>query len=239
MYTFLTQYNSPNYTPAGEAQATWGRPRVTKASDGAKIAIHWWGDPNTNPSFEGVISTLCNPTRQASAHFVATGTNRRVACLVDPADASWATNSANPYTFSIECDPRCRDEDYDVVAEVVADLWATYGVMPLVPHKQFSSTACPGNYDLNRITAIAKTKVADPNAQYGASVKNATTPNPTPAPVPTTPPPVITPPAPTPLPTEPDKLDRIGAKIDANTAILNKILERLEWLIAKFINVFK
>jgi hypothetical protein len=241
MYTFLTQYNSPNYTPASEAQATWGRPRVTRAVDGAKIAIHWWGDPNTNPSFEGVISTLCNPAREASAHFVATGTQRRVACLVDPADASWATNSANPYTFSIECDPRCRPEDYDVVAEVVADLWATYGVMPLVPHKQFTATACPGNYDLAKIEAIAKTKIADPNAQYGASVKDKdpVAPPPVVTPPPVTPPPVINPPTPTPLPTEPDKLDRIGAKVEENNQRLKAIKALLEGLIATINRIFK
>lgn len=240
MYTFLTQHNSPNYTPAADARSVWGRPRVTRAVDGAKIAIHWWGDPNTNPTFEGVINTLCNPSRGASAHFVATGTGRRVACLVDPMDASWATNSANPYTFSIECDPRCRDEDYDVVAEVVADLWATFGVMPLVPHRDFTATQCPGNYDLARIEAIARKKVADPNAQYGASVKNIETAPPPVVTPPVTPPPVIvTPPTPTPLPTEPDKLDRIGAKIDANTALLNKILTLLEGLIAKITNIFK
>ena len=103
-YKYETQYNSPNYTPASRVQATWGVPRTFKA-----IAIHWWGDPNQGPTYEGVIATLCNPNRGASAHFVATGTGRRVAQLVNLADASWATNSANPYTISIECDPRCRD----------------------------------------------------------------------------------------------------------------------------------
>jgi hypothetical protein len=116
-YNYLTQYNSPNYTPANEARSVWGRARTIEA-----IAIHHWGDPNTNPTFEGVINVLCNPSRQASAHFVATGTGRRVACLVNIPDASWATNSANPYTISIECDPRCRDEDYDVVAEMLQQL---------------------------------------------------------------------------------------------------------------------
>lgn len=228
MYTFLTQYNSPNYTPASQVQATWGRPRATRAADGAKIAIHWWGDPMTQPSFSGVVTWLCRPNGSSSAHFVATGTNREVACLVDPADASWATLSANPYTFSIECDPRCRDEDYDVVAEVIADLRATYGDLPLVGHKQFANTACPGNYDLARLDRLARTKTADPAAQYGASVKNITPA--TPPSVVTPPvvvPPVIIPPAPTPLPTEPDKLDRIGAKIDENNSLLKQILALL------------
>lgn len=152
-YKYETQYNSPNYTPASRAQATWGRARTIEA-----ISIHWWGDPNTGPTYEGVIATLCNPSRGASAHYVATGTGRRVACLVAPGDASWATNSANPWTISIECDPRCRDEDYDVVAELISQIRSAYGDLPLVPHKQFVATACPGNYDLGRLDALARTK---------------------------------------------------------------------------------
>jgi len=155
MYTYLTQFNSPNFTPNAKVKATYGRPRTIEA-----IAIHWWGDPNTNPSFSGVINTLCNPARQASSHFVATGTGRQVACLVNLPDASWATNNANPYTISIECDPRCRAEDYDVVAELIAELRKEYGYLPLVPHKQFKATACPGNYDLARLSAEADKKIA-------------------------------------------------------------------------------
>lgn len=161
-YNWLTQYNSPNYTPANRVQATWGRPRTIEA-----IAIHWWGDPNTNPSFEGVVSVLTNPSRGASAHLVASGTGRKVACLVNFADASWATNSANPYTISIECDPRCRPEDYDVIAEVIAQLRQVYGNLPLVPHKQFVSTACPGNYDLGRLDREARNKIAKPEWDWG------------------------------------------------------------------------
>lgn len=167
-YQFLTQYDSPNYTPQSLVPSVWiGQYRKLYANEGAKIAIHWWGDPNTNPSFEGVISTLMNPNRGASAHFIATGTGRRVACLVNMPDASWATNSANPFTFSIECDPRCRDEDYDVIAEVIAELRKTYGDLPLVPHKNYSQTACPGNYDLGKLDALARKKIA--GDEFGTS----------------------------------------------------------------------
>jgi len=152
-YKYETQYNSPNYTAASQTQSVWGQPRVIKA-----IAIHWWGDPNTGPTYEGVIATLCNPNRGASAHYVATGTGRRVACLVSPSENSWATNSANPWTISIECDPRCRDEDYDVVAELISQIRDAYGDLPLVPHRQFVATACPGNYDLNRLDQLARSK---------------------------------------------------------------------------------
>jgi Negative regulator of beta-lactamase expression len=179
-YKYETQYDSPNFTPIGEVSATWGRPRTLEA-----IAIHWWGDPNTNPSYAGVIATLTRPGG-VSAHFVATGTDRRVAQLVNIPDASWATNSANPFTISIECDPRCRPEDYDVVAELIAELRAEYGNLPLVPHRQFVATACPGNYDLNRLNQLAATKVADKTKDFGNVVPTQTTP--IPAPIPTPPP---------------------------------------------------
>jgi hypothetical protein len=159
-YNYLSA-PSPNYTPDTQTQAVYGRPRTI-----THIAIHWWGDPNTNPSFEGVVSVLRNPARQASSHYVATGTGRRVAHLVEERHTSWATNSANPFTISIECDPRCRNEDYDVVAELIANIRKRHGNLPLVPHRQYSATQCPGNYDLARLDreARAKTTVPVPKA---------------------------------------------------------------------------
>lgn len=181
-YNYLTQHDSPNFSLPSEAQGIWGRPRTIE-----KIVIHWWDDPLNNPSFEGTINTLCNPARQASAHFVATGTGRRVACLVDVPNVAWATNSANPYTIAIECDPRCRDEDYDVVGELVAELRREYGNLPLMRHSDVVATRCPGNYSLERINAVAATKNA--GADFGTSTNKVNVPPPTPVPIP--------PPAPT------------------------------------------
>lgn len=164
-FSYDASRRSPNYTPRAQAPSVWGRARTFEA-----IAIHWWGDPNTGPTLDGVVSVLCNPNRGASAHFVASGTGRRVANLVDPNDASWATNNANPFTISIECDPRCRPEDYDVVGELIAQIRNKYGNLPLVPHKQYVATACPGNYDLNRLNQVADTKKV--NSGNWGDVKN-------------------------------------------------------------------
>lgn len=180
-YQFIDRFNSPNYSTPEEARGIWGRNRTIE-----KIAIHWWDDPLNNPSFQGTINTLCNPAREASAHFVVTGTNRQVACLVAIPNVSWATNSANPYTISIECDPRCRPEDYDVVAELVAELRAEYGNLPLMRHSDVQATRCPGNYILDHIDAVAATKIADKNLPWGQVVnKPVPTPPPVPAPTPT------------------------------------------------------
>lgn len=163
-FKYETQHNSPNFTKGSDAPKVWGR--VYKPTH---IAIHWWGDPNTGPTYEGVIATLVKPNRGASAHFVATGTGRRVAQLINLGDASWATNSANPYTISIECDPRCREEDYDVVAELIANIRSALGDLPLVPHRQFVATQCPGNYNLAELDRRARLK--DGSGDWGV-VKN-------------------------------------------------------------------
>jgi N-acetylmuramoyl-L-alanine amidase len=190
-YDYITNRNSPNFTPADKTASVWGVNRQIR-----NIAIHWWGDPAQNPQFEGVVNHLCDPASSVSAHYVATGTNRQVACLVSPNDNSWSTMSDNPYCISIECDPRCRDEDYDVVAEVVADIRSAYGNLPLVPHRQFTATSCPGNWDLARIDRIASTKVSQ--AEWGQVTTNTPPIAPTPAPV--IAPPVVEP-VPTPAPT--------------------------------------
>ena len=171
-YTELTQFNSPNYTPNSQVRAVFGMARTIES-----ITIHWWGDPNQNPSFEGVVSWLCRANGSSSAHTVATGTGKRAAWIVNSPDAAWHSGNArgNATSIGIECDPRARAEDYDVVAELIADIWIAYGVrFPLVPHKSWSQTACPGNYDLNRLNVEADA--------WFARKKNPTpTPPPTPA----------------------------------------------------------
>ena len=135
-YTTLTQHNSPNYTPNAQVRSIYGMNRSISG-----ITIHWWGDPNTNPSFEGVISWLCQSRAQAGCHPVVTGTGKRAAWLVNAEDAAWHAGNAtgNATTIGIEADPRCRNEDYDTLAEVVADLWIAYGKLPLYPHITFIS----------------------------------------------------------------------------------------------------
>lgn len=148
-YTEITNRDSPNFT----------RGRGGKKIN--KIVIHWWGSPSNNPSAEGVVNWLCNPASQVSAHAVATGTGRRVWWLVNDSDTAWHAGNfdANQTSIGIECDPRCRNEDYDVVAELIANIWKVYGKLPLEPHKKFTSTACPGNYDLSRLRSLAEQKL--------------------------------------------------------------------------------
>lgn len=149
-------------------------PNKTLNRNGAKIdkiVLHWWGDPATNPQAESVVNWLCNPASQVSAHFVATGTGRRVWQIVDDKDASWANGNwhANMTSLTIEADPRCRDEDYDVVAELIADLWRYYGKLPIYQHKQFFNSRCPGNYDTARLVKLVEQKLSGVSVDVRAS----------------------------------------------------------------------
>ncbi len=149
-YQYLTQYDAKCYTP--------GRPYGITG-----ITIHWWDDPSKHPSFDGVINTFVSGARQTSAHYVAEA--GRVACLVDPDNRAWAcgdgvnvNSGGNDKSISIECNPRQSDGDYDTIAQLIADLRSTYGDLPLYPHRHWSSTNCPGSYDLNRLDRLARQK---------------------------------------------------------------------------------
>lgn len=175
-YNYETRYNSPNYTPASQSKAVFGQNRVVKG-----ITIHWWGDPKNNPSYEGVRDYLCRNAGNTSAHLVVTGTGRRAACIVDYTDVAWHSGNAvgNATTIGIECDPRCRDEDYDVIAEVVADIRSAFGDVPIYSHSMWTNTACPGNYDIERIDKLSYTKYSA--AEWGKGGNKVTKTPPTPA----------------------------------------------------------
>lgn len=183
-YSYDTSHDSGNFTPSASSQSVFGMPRVIEG-----ITLHWWGEPANNPSFEGVRDYLCRDGGNTSAHVVATGTGRRAACIVDYSNVAWHSGSAwgNARTIGIELDPRGRDEDIDVVAEVIADIRSAFGDVPLYWHSYFIQTTCPGVYrDLvDRIDQLSYTKQS--NAEWGqVTDKNPKTPQ-APAQPPTTP----------------------------------------------------
>jgi len=101
------------------------------------------------------VDFFVNGPGQTSAHFVVSA--GRIHCLVSPLDAAWHSGNAvgNATTIGIECRPEATDADYATVAELVAWLRSEYGNLPLTPHRQWQSTACPGVWDLARINALA------------------------------------------------------------------------------------
>lgn len=144
-YTIRPFKQSPNYTPNAQTAAFYGQPRIIKFGAG-----HWWDDPSRFPSFDGVINTFMNPARQASANAVVG--DGVVQEMVRDVDTSWATNNANPYTFSIETDPQIywmwnaggdkakAQRIFDTLCEYIAD--KGYHNLQWFPHNHWWQTAC-------------------------------------------------------------------------------------------------
>jgi len=197
-YDFQTQFNSPNFTSAADAVRVFGMPRLIEG-----FTVHWWGDPSTNPSYEGIVNYLCRANGNTSAHIVTSGTGRRAACIVDFSNIAWHAGSAwgNARTIGIELDPRGREEDKDVFAEVLADLRSAFGDLPLYWHSYFTSTTCPGVYRalVDDLDQRSYKKIS--GAQWGQVTNKDLTPTPTPNPVP--------PPANTPTTTPQDVAFRV------------------------------
>lgn len=144
-YNLLPFKQSPNYTPNSQVASAYGRARSIQFGAG-----HWWDDPSRFPSFSGVVNTFMNPARQASANAVVG--DGVVQEMVRDQDASWATNNANPYTFSIETDPQIywlwnaggdkakAQRIYDTLCEYIAD--KGYHNLQWFPHNHWWQTGC-------------------------------------------------------------------------------------------------
>ena len=161
-YTYITKYTSPNQNARNRKIAG--------------ITIHWWGTPSgQNPL--GIVNWLCDKRAGTSAHYVVSeGT---VWCIVDPDRRAWhAGNSkANHDQIGIELDPNQsrRAATEKTAAALIADLRAVYGNLPLSPHRRWTSTQCPGNWDLGRLDRLAR------GVKPGVSGGGATVPAPKPA----------------------------------------------------------
>lgn len=204
-YQYITNRDSPNYTPAAQVPSAYG---MSRTIDG--FTYHWWGDPATRPTFDGVVSWLCRPGGGSSAHYVLEA--GRVACIVGPYDAAWHAGNArgNAKTIGIEMNPRASAEDYRTAAEFSAQLIDAFGDKLKYRHNDWNATQCPGHYDINRIDRESY--------QYnsGADWGDVTPKN---APVTPTPPPVVTPPTPAPV-TDPEWIRNLKDITDVQLSVL-------------------
>lgn len=131
-YEYITKYDSPNYTANRNGYGI------------DKIVIHHWG--NDGQSFDGVVNWLCRANGTSSAHYVVQG--NKVACVVNCKDGAWHCGNfiENMKSIGIECRPEMSADDLETTAELIADLYKVYGILPLYGHKDISATACPGRY---------------------------------------------------------------------------------------------
>ena len=139
-----------------------GTPNYTSGNDGRLFLFPHW----TEGGFAGSVSTLQNPNRSASAHYVIEGT--KVAQLVNEADTAWHCGNwyYNRRSISYELvgwtgNPPSR-ETLDTCARMMADASRRYfGGARLVLggnvmlHKWVSSTNCPGQTDITWLVAKA------------------------------------------------------------------------------------
>lgn len=139
-YTYITKYTSPNQN--------------ARNSRIKSITIHHWG--SRGQKFDNVVHWLCQKRAGTSAHYVVEA--GKVACIVDPDRRAWhAGNSrGNHESIGIECRPEATAGDYATVAALVADLRAVYGNIPLKAHRDWTSTACPGAWNLSKIDRLAR-----------------------------------------------------------------------------------
>ena len=134
-YEYITNYDSPNF----------GYPRGTRGQNKPKeIIIHWWG--TYGASFWGIINWLCRQGGDSSAHYVVEA--GRVACIVDCNCSAWHAGNynVNMNSIGIECRTEMSDGDFYTTAELIADIWKTYGKLPLRGHRDVAPTRCPGTY---------------------------------------------------------------------------------------------
>jgi hypothetical protein len=149
-YTLQEQYSSKNQVPGSQADSVWHR----GARKVSSITIHWWG--NKGQKFATVRDFLCTNNSPTSAHYVVQ--DGLVACIVSPDDCAFHAGNAegNSHSIGIECRPEATDGDYVTIAELIRDLRAIYGDIPLRPHNYWYNTACPGDYDLARLDSLAR-----------------------------------------------------------------------------------
>ena len=159
-YKYITKYTSPNQN--------------ARNSRIKSITIHHWG--SRGQKFDNVVHWLCQKRAGTSAHYVVEA--GKVACIVDPDRRAWhAGNSrGNHESIGIECRPEATEGDYATVAALVADLRAVYGNIPLKRHKDWTSTACPGVWDIQKLDRLAR------GVKPGVSGGGATVPAPKPKP---------------------------------------------------------
>lgn len=134
-YQFIEDFDSPNYGKYYVGETNQNHPEY--------ICIHHWGV--MGQSFMGVVNWLCNPKSGSSAHLVAEA--GRVACIVSYLNVAWHTGvmEENARSIGIECRPECRPEDFETVAELIADIWRFCGrKIPLRGHCDIKPTQCPG-----------------------------------------------------------------------------------------------
>lgn len=160
-YVDIADYNAVSFTKDERVTVEDGEEILSPSVD--TIVIHHWGDDGQK--FEQVCEFFASGPG-TSAHFVVEA--GRCAQLVEIKDVAWHAGNwaANQRSIGIECRPEMSPEDFETVAQVIADLEAYYGRSFYINgHLDYFNTECPGRWynrleDLiNRVNDIKAGKV--------------------------------------------------------------------------------
>jgi len=152
MYTIETKLAAAGswHTPA-QAQAYYGR------YSRSGITIHWWGGGEPASKHDAIVNYFLSQGKlgKKSVNYVVS--DNKITLMVHPDNVAWTSQSGNPTTISIECQPTLGAEGYKKVGWLIKELEGRYNPkgLALYPHKHWFATACPGSLDLNRMRAEA------------------------------------------------------------------------------------
>lgn len=182
-YTIESKPASKNswHTPA-EAKAYYGR------YSRSGITIHWWGGGESASAHDSIVNYFLAQGRQGvkSVNYVLS--DKKITNMVHPDNVAWCSQSGNPTTVSIECQPTLGAEGYKKAGWLIYQIERRYGKkLPLYPHKYWFPTSCPGSLNLTKMRQEAdKWRAGAYNPK--PTPKPVPKPAPKPAPVPTKPP---------------------------------------------------
>lgn len=124
------------------------------------ITIHYWGKW-VGQKHEAIVDYLCRErSNGTSAHYVLSPGH--VSRIVPEEWTAWANGNreANRDSITIELnpDPARLEETIATAGALVRDIRSRWGDLPLVPHKQWKNTDCPGPFTtrLGDIDAVAR-----------------------------------------------------------------------------------
>ncbi len=152
----------------------YSRPQ-TKLKSVTKIAVHYVGNPGTtalaNRNYFNNLATT--HTTYASSHYIIGLEGEIVRCIPE-SEISYATNSANSYSISIECchpdsTGKFSDKTYNSLVELCSDICNRYNLSPvndIIRHYDITKKLCPkwwspggGNSNANKDFNEFKQKV--------------------------------------------------------------------------------
>ncbi len=141
-YIDIADWDATSFTKADRVTIKNGVEILDESVD--TIVIHHWG--NDGQRFENICNFFAGGPG-TSAHFVVEA--GRCAQLVEIKDIAWHAGNwaANQRSIGIECRPEMSNEDFETVAQVIADLETYYSRSFYINgHLDYYNTECPGRW---------------------------------------------------------------------------------------------